>query len=126
MTKLEAMEIYHDDILAALKECTEKSIRSHGKIEYSIYCWEDDGVQTVEDVYGGSLLMDNDDETQDLFFITKVSAGSYLDFDMTEEDEEEVRELDEDALIEEIMDNIDWDERMGEIEEEAYYEEESA
>ena len=127
MTKYDAMDVYRNDIRSALIECTEDAMRSHGKTVYSIYCWEHDGVQVLEDVSGGSMFLSNDGEDQALFFITLVDVG--IGFDPVEEiryrdgrEEDEGGFIDENDAIDMLMAEIDWDEQMDEIEESFFYE----
>ena len=133
MTKFEALDCYRDEIKDALIQCTEDAMRSHGKVKFAIYCWEDDGVQVMEDVAGGNAELRNDDDDQALFLITTVDCGIgfrpkdwFIEEDIEDEDDDEdPTELDmddEDMLIDRIIADTDWDARLDEIEEEMYYE----
>ena len=133
MTTFEALDCYRDEIKDALIQCTEDAMRSHGKVKFSIYCWEDDGVQVMEDVAGGNAELRNDDDDQELFLITTVDCGIgfrpkdwFIEEDIEdEEDDDDPTELDmddEDMLIDRIIADTDWDAKLDEIEEEMYYE----
>ena len=131
MSKLETLNENRDEILDALKECTEKAMRSHGRVKYSIYCWEDGEVRVLEDVAGGTLELHAEDDDQALYLMTTVDVGvgydprewflGYDDGDL-DDDDDDPDEYEEDELIDRIMELTDWEQKLDEIEEEIYYE----
>lgn len=143
MTKYDVIEKFYDDIKSQLSYYTEEAMRSNGKVKYTIYCWSQSGVEVLEDVRGGDLTLSPDKYPgQQLFKITEIDHQSIIDDydgvptyiegddEQDTEDEEYWVEPDDctdddiDQLVYDMIKHIDWDQKMDEIIDEIYYEEE--
>lgn len=135
MTNQELVEKYYDDIKSQLIICSENAMRSNGKVRFVIYAGEDDGVQVLEDISGGDARLENPEMRQ----ITSIDYGATFnpadflpyDADVDEDADDEEWEADEDeyvsgsvdeAQINRLIAETDWDSKMDEIMDLMYYE----
>lgn len=124
MTRTAIMEEWHDEIAEALQEYTEKAYQSHGKVRFVVYCWEDDGIEVVEDEYGGTAKLEVDDESaRHIVFVDEIQVDG---FDLAAwlgiADADFVWDEIDDEMIEDVVSQIDWDERVDALTENMYYE----
>lgn len=122
--KSDVIENFRDEISDALKECTENALRSMGRVQYEIYCWEDDGVEIAEGTTD-RLRVNENNRYQHLYHIADISADmwdllSYLQIDSVDD----INEDDLENYIINYVEEIDWDEKVDELIEEVYYENE--
>lgn len=136
MTKQELFEQYYDEIKAQLISCSEDAMRSNGKVRFVIYASEENGVQVLEDISGGSATPD--DPCAKVFTVidygTSFNPADYLFYNTEideEEDEDEVwsEEADYDTTVDEdlitrLIAETDWDSKMDEILDLMYYDKE--
>ena len=137
--KYDLFEAYYMDIRNTVEEYTEEALRSKGKVQYVIGIY-DDGELVVDEQESGRKPVNHSNDDRAYFFLTIVSSpyrfdedgeidldledndGGYNDDDM--DDLEQYNNFDdEDDIIESLLAQIDWDDRMAEIEDAFYYEE---
>ena len=119
MTKLEVTEWYRYEIVDALAECTEESVRSNGRTAFMIYCDAHTGVKVVETCPGEKKLPKLPATT---YYITTVceTMPVIMRNDGSGEEEDDEEKL-ADAIID-YIESIDFEERLDEIEENIFYE----
>jgi len=104
MKKFDVIEKYWDKIGDAMGDAYEHVLNCDGRVQVSIYIWEDGEIQTLEDVQGGnSYLVPKDWESRELFFITTIEASffdafDYVDYTEIPEDEDEREELRDETI----------------------------
>lgn len=128
MKKSEAIEMYRENILEAMRECYE-TVAKHPDIEEDIYIWEDGEIEILENVRGGSgYLKAKDSEPRELFYVTTVNMPmnydpwDFSDYGEPEDEEEAKAELEE--IISWLVENYDPDEALDEAFDRAVEEEE--
>lgn len=127
MKKFDVIEKYWDKIGNAMGDAYEHVLNCDGRVQVSIYIWEDGEIQTLEDVQGSnSYLVPKDWESRELFFITTIEAPffdvfDYVDYtDIPDDEDAREREAEETLkyLIEDYRHGGVWD-KLAAIKEDA-------
>ena len=78
MKKSEAMRKYYDAILEAMIDAYDKVIDSRGRVQYTIYIWEDGEIEPLCAPQGdNSYLKPHDWEPRQLYNVTTVAEPFY-------------------------------------------------
>ena len=103
MKNSEIIRANYAAILSAMAECYETVIRSGGRVQETVYIWEDGEIQTLEDVQGGNtFLSPRNMETRKLVRVVTIEAPCFdvWDFamDPRPEDEAEAAKMEEELI----------------------------
>ena len=112
----EAIRTYYDDIREELVNSYRIVLESDGKLQRSVYVWEDGEIEVLEDVQGSnSWLQPRRMETRKLFFVKCVAEPCFCWCDLCNEEsipdgEEERETLHRDAIswaVEDFEERLD-------------------
>lgn len=130
MKKSEVMVMYREKIIDTMVEYYEYVLNCNGRIQYTIYIWEDGEIEILEEVQGGnSWLKPREMETRELFCVCTIDCPFFDPWDCTDHsapDDEEGREAERkeiiDWLVDEYKANVDdvFNEILTMVEEEEY------
>lgn len=104
MTRYEIIKKYEDKIIEAMVEYYEAIVRYNGRVEYSLYIWEDGEIEVLEKTSGdNSWLQAKDWEERELFYVATIKEyGNFNIWDVIgesmPEDEEEAEKMEEEAI----------------------------
>ena len=112
MKRSEAIEKYYDKIKADMVELYRSVIECDGRIQYTIYVWEDGELEHLEQPQGGnSWLQPRDCEPRELFCVTTIDVGPGFDiWDCSERgapDDEDERETMRNEIIDWLVDEYE-------------------
>lgn len=108
MKKSEIIKEHYNKIIETMVEKYEAVLGYGGRIEYTVYIWDDGEIECLEDVQGGTtFLRPNQFETRQLYTVCTIEAPCFDPWDYADHsapDDEDEREAEETEIIEWLVD----------------------